>query len=187
LIAHALAILREVGLEAAIAGALPDFESTLAAYAPIVPDSRSGLGPLAGICAALAATSARYVVFLPIDMPLLPASLIEYLLHHAQMKSSAVTVPSVNGFDQTFPVVLDRSVLPALQSELDSRRCGCFAAFQIASKSLGQTVAGVAVELLAQSGQVAHPLGLAPLRWFLNVNTPPDHQRAEALWTRAVA
>ena len=140
-----------------------------------------GLGPLAGICAALAAASARYVVFLPVDLPLLPASLIAYLLHHARITGCAVTVPSVNGFAQTFPVVLDRAVLPALQTRARLRTRGCFSAFQAAAAAAGQPIASVAVELLAQSGQVAHPLGLPPLRWFLNLNTPQDLERAEAL------
>ncbi len=187
LIAHALAILREAGLPVTIAGTVPAADSAVAAYAPIIHDPQSGLGPLAGICAALETASTYYVVFLPIDLPLLPSSLITYLLHHARITGSSVTLPSVNGFNQTFPAVLDRSVLPALQAELHSGRRGCFAAFQAASKSLGQPIAAVAVELLAQAGQVAHPYGLAPLRWFLNVNTPQDLERAEPLCPRAIA
>jgi molybdopterin-guanine dinucleotide biosynthesis protein A len=187
LIAHAIAALREAGLPTTIAGADPTALSTLAGYAPIVPDSKRGLGPLAGICAALEAASARFVVFLPIDLPLLPPSLIAYLLRHARITSRAVTVPSVNGFAQTFPVVLERSVLPALRIELHTGKQGCFSAFQAASDAFGQPIGCVAVELLAQSGQVAHPLGLAPVRWFLNLNTPQDLERAELLWSHAIA
>jgi molybdenum cofactor guanylyltransferase len=187
LVAHALSILREAGLPASIAGANPQANSSLIAYAPVVDDPKPGLGPLAGICAALAAVTTRYVVFLPVDLPLLPSSLIVYMLHHAQITGRAVTVPTVNGFSQTFPVVLDQSVLPALQSDLHSGQGGCFSAFQTAAKSLGQPIASVAVELLAQSGQIAHPLGLAAAHWFLNVNTPQDLHRADALMAHAIA
>lgn len=187
LIEHALTKLREAGLPATIAGASPAADSALAAYAPVVRDPQPGLGPLAGICAALGAASARSVIFLPVDLPLLPPSLIVYLLHHARITSRAVTVPSVNGFAQTFPVVLDRSVLPALRTELHSGKRGCFSAFQAAAESFGQPISVAAVELLAQSGQVAHPLGLPPFRWFLNVNTPQDLQRAEALGAHSIA
>ncbi|MGB8029788.1 MAG: molybdenum cofactor guanylyltransferase [Terracidiphilus sp.] len=187
LIEHALTTLREAGLPARIAGASPAAHSALAAYAPIVRDPQSGLGPLAGICAALEAASTRYAVFLPIDLPLLPASLVAYLLHRARITGRAVTVPAVNGFAQTFPVVLDRSVLPAFQTELHSGKRGCFSAFQAAAEGLGQPIASVAVELLAQPGQVAHPLGLAPLRWFLNVNTPQDLERAAAFAAHSIA
>ena len=187
LIEYALTTLREAGLSTTIAGASPDVESDLAAYAPVIRDAQPGLGPLAGICAALEAGSTRYLVFLSIDLPLLPASLIAYLLYYARITGCAVTVPSVNGFAQTFPVVLDRSVLPVLQTQLDSGKRGCYAAFQAAARNAGEPIASVAVELLAQSGQVAHPLGLAPLRWFLNVNTPQDLERAETLAAQSIA
>jgi hypothetical protein len=32
----------------------------------------------------------------------------------------------------------------------------------------------VPAEVLVQTGQVAHPQALAPLRWFLNINTAAD-------------
>jgi molybdenum cofactor guanylyltransferase len=197
LIAHALSILREAGLPASIAGANPragkleekgsQENSALATFAPIVEDSQPGFGPLAGICAALSAAATRYVVFLPVDLPLLPSSLIAYMLHHAQITGRAVTVPSVNGFSQTFPVVLDQSVLPALQNDLHSGQRGCFSAFQSAAGGLGQPIASVAVEPLVQSGQITHPLGLAAAYWFLNMNTPQDLHRAEALIARVIA
>src|ERR1700722_14053707 len=197
LIAHALSILREAGLATAIAGVNPragdsqgnesQENGALASFAPIVEDSERGFGPLAGICAALATVATRYVVFLPVDLPLLPSSLITYMLHHAQITGLAVTIPAVNGFSQTFPVVLDRSVLPALQNDLHSGQRGCFSAFQSAASCLGQPIASVAVELLVQSGQITHPLGLAAAHWFLNMNTPQDLHRAEALMSRVIA
>ncbi len=94
-----------------------EWSASGAAYAPVIDDPQPGLGPLAGICAALAAVATRYVVFLPVDLPLLPSPLIAYMLHRAEITGRAVTIPSVNGFGQTFPVVLDRSVLPALQRD----------------------------------------------------------------------
>jgi molybdenum cofactor guanylyltransferase len=192
LIANALSILHQAGLPATIAGANSAHSSTLAAYGPIIEDPEPGLGPLAGICAALSATSlspasARYAVFLPVDLPFVPPSLIAYLLRSAQITSRAVTVPAVNGFVQTFPVVLDRSVFPALQTELHSGKRGCFSAFRAAADGLAQPIATVALELLVQSGRVAHPFDLPPVRWFLNLNTPQDLQKAEALWSRAIA
>jgi molybdopterin-guanine dinucleotide biosynthesis protein A len=174
LIVNALSILRRAGLPACIAGA----GSRLASFAPVVEDAESGLGPLAGICAALSSTSARHAAFLPVDLPLLPASLLAFLLHHAQITGSAITIPTVNGFAHTFPAILDRSVAPLLAAELAAGRRGCFAAFQAAAAALKQPVAQVAVELLVQSGQVDDPSGLPAARWFLNVNTPVDLERA---------
>ena len=187
LIAHAVSILLEAGLAVAIAGASSSARTSLAAYAPVVEDSQPGLGPLSGICTAMAGTSARFAVFLPVDLPLLPPSLIAYLLHHARITGHAVTVPSINGFIQTFPAVLERSALPELQNELHSGQRGCFSAFRAAADGLSQPIAGLDVELLAQSGQISHPLGLPPVRWFHNVNTVQDLHRAEALWSHAIA
>ncbi len=187
LVAHALSILSQAGLSVAVAGARPSAHAALEAFAPVVEDPEPGLGPLAGICAALAATSARYAVFLPVDLPLLPPALIGFLLHHARITGQAVTIPSVTGFDQTFPVVLDRALLPALKAALDARSGGCYSAFQVAAAIQGQPINRVAVELLAQSGQVTHPLGLPPVRWFLNLNTPSDVEQAEAFLGRRIA
>lgn len=177
LIARALGILREAGLEASIAGA----RSSLESFAPVVADAARGLGPLSGICAALQSASARWAVFLPVDLPLLPAALLAYLLRHAQTTGRAITVASACGFAQTFPAVVDRAALPALEAELQAGRRGCFAAFQAAAVSLGESVQGIAVEFLVQAGQVAHPDALSAFEWFLNVNSPQDLARAEAL------
>jgi molybdopterin-guanine dinucleotide biosynthesis protein A len=174
LVAHAIGILRAAGLPVSLAGA----RSPLDSYAPVVSDDEPGLGPLAGICAALHSASKRLSVFLPVDTPLLPPGLIAYLLHHARVTGMAVTLPMVNAFPQTFPVVLSREALPVLKRELADRRAGCYAAFRAAAAGLGQSVALVPVEMLIQSGQVSHPTALPAARWFLNINAPADLDRA---------
>lgn len=175
LVVHALAILRQAGLTAKIAGA----RSSLSAFAPVVEDAEADLGPLCGICAALTSMASRWAVFVPVDLPLLPASLIRFLLKHAEITGRPVTVPSVNGFTQTFPAVVDRAALPALRRELDAGRLGCFSAFQAAADHHGELMTVLPVEMVVQSGQVAHLDGLPAARWFLNVNAPADLRRAE--------
>lgn len=177
LLARALGILREAGLPGAIAGA----RSPLGGFAPVVEDAALGLGPLGGVCAAMASTQAQHAVFLSVDMPLLPASLVAYLLRHAQITGAAVTVPSVNGFAQTFPAVVDRDALSALETSLLSGHGGCFAAFRAAAVKLGRRFSILPVELLAQPGHVAHADGLPAAFWFLNVNGPAELERAQAL------
>lgn len=175
LVARALNILREAGLTASIAGA----RSALTNHAQVVEDC--GQGPLSGICAALASSSTRYAVFLPVDLPLLPASLLRLLLHHAQVTGAAVTAPSVNGFAQTFPAVVDRAALATFESTLAEGGGGCFTAFQVAAVQLGKPFSVIAVELLTQCGQVDHPDSLPASLWFLNVNTPQDLEYAQTL------
>jgi molybdopterin-guanine dinucleotide biosynthesis protein A len=181
LVAHALGILQQAGLTASLAGG----NSSLASFAPIIADCEPGRGPLGGICAALASTSKRWAVFLPVDSPLLPASLVVFLLDHARITCRAVTLCSVNGFAQTFPAVVDRAALTALEKELVAGRAGCFSAFQAASASLGQPVSILPVEMLVQAGHIFHPEALPATRWFLNVNSSADLRRAEACWNES--
>jgi len=183
LIAHALAALRGAGMEPAIAGDRSD----LAHFAPIVADAEPGQGPLGGICAALESASARFSVFLPVDLPLLPSSLIDCLLHRAQIAASAMTIPSVCGAANPFPAILERRMLAPLRAELNAGRRGCLAAFHAAAAALGQQVSVVAAELLVQSGLAAHPLGLPVAFWFLNVNAGADLARTARLLGEHIA
>jgi len=174
LVAHALGVLRGAGLDASIAGA----RTALGAFAPVVQDPDPGLGPLGGICAALASTAARWAVFLPVDLPLLPSALVWHLLDRARDTGRPVTIASAAGFGQTFPAVLDRALLPFLQSELDAGLGGCFSAFHVAAAGLGQAVDVVPIELIVQAGQVVHPEGLPATSWFFNINSMDDLRRA---------
>ena len=79
LVARALGILREAGLPGFIAGARVSLET----FAPVI--SEHGLGPLGGICAALASAAVSVAVFLSVDMPLIPAALLKLMLDHAQI------------------------------------------------------------------------------------------------------
>jgi molybdopterin-guanine dinucleotide biosynthesis protein A len=182
LVEQALGILHDAGLEAQIAGA----RTSLDVFAPIIEDAEPGRGPLGGICAAMGAMTARLAVFLPVDLPLVPAALIGFLVNHAEITGRVVTVPSVNGYAQTFPAVVDREALPALRKELEGGHGGCFAGFQAAATSRGEAVSVVPIELTVQAGKVAHPEGLPAARWFLNVNSPADLRRAEASWHRVI-
>ena len=179
LVEHAIAIMRGAGLEPRIAGAQC---GELSRFAAVVADEpgESGLGPLAGICAGLEAC-ARRAVFLPVDLPLIPASLIEYLIHHATVTEAAATVVSVGGFVQTFPAVVDRAALPSLRESLHSGDRNCLKAFRAAGRVVAGGLSVSAVELLAQAGQVRHARGLHPSSWFLNVNTPGDVDVVSAL------
>jgi len=176
LLVHALRILRDAGLSASIAGA----HSPLESFAPVVPDAEPDRGPLGGICDALDATKARWAVFIPVDLPLLPPSLVTYLLQKAQEPGTAVSLASASGFTQTFPAVVDRALLPGLRRALESCQTGCYSAFQSSAAAIGKSVKIVAVEQAVKDGKLAHPRALPVESWFLNVNKPADLQSAEA-------
>ncbi|MGB8261523.1 MAG: molybdenum cofactor guanylyltransferase [Terracidiphilus sp.] len=170
LIARALGILRAAGLDTAIAGA----RQPLGGYAPVVADSEPELGPLGGVCAALATLEAERALFLPVDMPLMAPSLLRCLIGLAERESAAVAVPQLDGFAQTFPAVVSRAALPFLRRELEAGRRGCLAAFQAAAAALGQQVALLPVEESVRREGLVHPRGTAAESWFLNVNTASD-------------
>ncbi len=183
LIVHALNILRQAGLSVAIAGA----RTRLASFAPVVADCELNRGPLGGICAALASTTARWAVFLPVDMPLVPASLVTLLLQQAEACGAAVALVEVNGFTQTFPAVVEQALLPGLRIALQDGKGGCLAAFRVVASALGQSVMALPLEIAVQDGRVVHPEGLPVECWFLNVNTAEDLARAEVCLPRGIA
>jgi hypothetical protein len=102
-------------------------------------------------------------------------------VYQARITGLSVTLPSVNGFAQTFPVVLSLDTLQVLERELDSGRGGCYAAFQAAAAGRGEPVSIVPAEVLVQSRKITHPAALPVARWFLNVNAPVDLRRASAI------
>ncbi len=181
LIAHAIGILEGAGLPVVIAGARAEARFRLESFAPVMSDSETGLGPLGGICTALASASAPYAVILPVDLPFVPSSLIRYLVHHARVTESAITLISVNGLPQTFPAVVSKTLYPTLQEELENGRLGCLAAFQAAAIRMGSRFCSLAAEVLVQSGQVSHPQALPVVRWFLNLNAEQDVSRASSI------
>lgn len=184
LMARALATLRAAGLEPQIAGA----RSALGAFANVIEDN--GDGPLAGICAALAATDAERAVFLAVDQPLAPPRLIEALIEDALITNAAVVLPRAAGFTETFPAVVDRAALPVLREALAAGDGGCFRAFARAATELKRPLRAVPVELLAQAGRVADERGVPASMWCKSVNTPAELRRAERLMAgsgRAIA
>lgn len=178
LVRCAIEILRAAGLDPHIAGARVD----LSPYAPAVADdpAHAGLGPLAGICPALEVCSARFAVFIPVDLPLLPPGLVSYLVHHAQVTESAITLASICGFVETFPVVIARDAAPMLKASLRSEDRKCLNAFRRAAEALSRPCSAVPVELLLQAGQICDPDGLPPRAWFLSINNTEDLAEAEA-------
>lgn len=180
LIAHAVDALHAAGLQPAIAGAHAD----LSAFAPLIPDSEPDRGPLGGVCAALEQSQAEMAIFVSVDMPLLPPSAIEYLVCHAASAGELVTVYAVNGFAQTFPAVIRRQAVSTLKAELAAGRGGCFAALEAAARMQGEEIRVLPVEYLAQAGHVRDGRGLPPARWFANLNTRADLDRA-GQWLQA--
>ena len=82
--------------------ALVGDKARLRPYGWVIEDVYPGHGPLGGIHAALTSASASELnLFLAVDIPSVPATLLKYLLKGAEDSGSVVTVPCCNGFTQT--------------------------------------------------------------------------------------
>jgi molybdopterin-guanine dinucleotide biosynthesis protein A len=173
----ALSTFSEAGVFARIAG----FRSALGAFAEAVPDTFLDCGPLGGVHAGLSASRAEWNLFLPVDLPLMPSSLLACLLRRAVFTRAPVTSVRLNGRMEPFPVVLHGSVLAAVERCLQSGQTACYAAWQSIPHDLGAELDAVAVESLVQCGQARHPDGLPPALWFFSANTPSDLERLNAI------
>jgi len=125
-----------------------------------------------------------------VDMPLMPPPLLRCLLQRASLTGAAVTASRLNGRLEPFPVVLHRSVLPLIARELDggaAKSPSCRAVWEAIPQQLGLPLDAPSVEILLQCGQISHPLGLPPVLWFQNANTPADLARVNLFATEALA
>ena len=169
LIERALKTLRLLsGPPPQIAAPRPD----LAAYAPILPDLHPNCGPLSGIEAALAATTHPLNLFLPVDLPLLPAPFLRCLIHRAQTTGAMVTIPRLNGRPQPLCAIYHRVLLPSISQSLQTGNYKVLPAVLTAASQFPQSIDLFDTESLVSINPTLsqHP----PHRWFLNCNTPSD-------------
>ncbi len=123
---------------------------------PVVTDSLPGAGPLAGIAAAGARATGRFLQIVPVDVPLLPTNLVARLA--ARWAPPAVYVHD-GGRAQPAFALLDTT---CAQDATDALATG--------ERRLGRW--------LARLG--AQPVAMGPATSFLNVNTPSDRRAALA-------
>jgi len=182
LIQIAIQTLTSAGVPARIAGS----RSSLAEFAQEIPDTWPDSGPLGGIHAALSASLADWNLFLPVDLPLMPASLLACLLQRAALTAQPVTATRLNGRLEPFPVVLHRSVLPFVSQCLESGKTACHQAWQTIPQELGTGLDAVPVESLVQCGQCSHSANLPPILWFQSANTPDELARLIAFTQNSI-
>jgi molybdenum cofactor guanylyltransferase len=151
--------------------------SDLSSHAAVIPDLQPGCGPLSGIEAALAASPRPLNVFLPVDIPLLPAHFLLWMLQRAETTGAVMTVPRINGWPQPLCAVYHRDLLGHITASL---RAGDYkvmpvvtAAARAHSSSHPMDIFDVELVSAANSDLVALS-PLPPHRWFHNCNTPED-------------
>ena len=168
--------LRKAGFRPTVAARRSQFgeQSSTPCGAPVVEDRFAEAGPLGGLEAALRSFAVapgepgQAVLFVAVDLPLLPARLLHLLWQRAQWTGALATVPFVAGKPQPLCAVY-RTEMAA----------GIAAALARGERKVMQVVRGLA------PGQLFDPLrieAVAPLqgwrcpeRWFTNVNTPGEY------------
>jgi molybdopterin-guanine dinucleotide biosynthesis protein A len=148
---------------ARIAGARSDLSS----FAPVIPDIHPDCGPLSGIEAALTASRSAFNVFLPVDMPLLPARFLPWMVERARITGALATVPRILGRPQPLCAVYQRDLLPSITAALESGQFKVMAAVGRADLFDVEVLASTDRELPGFSALPVH-------RWFHNCNTPED-------------
>lgn len=167
LVQHAVCLLRSAGLEPHIVGSRPD----LSVYAPVVEDLHAGYGPLGGIEAALASSMSEWNVFLPVDLPLLPAVFVRYLIKRSAITGAVTTIPTVTGRPEPLCAVYRRDLLTGIRASLEARKYKVMDAIENAVRPDQLDLFSVeAVAATRDDWPVDLPLG----RWFQNLNTPSD-------------
>jgi molybdopterin-guanine dinucleotide biosynthesis protein A len=155
--------------------------SDLSSHAEVISDLHPGCGPLSGIEAALAASSRPLNVFLPVDIPLLPAHFLLWMLQRAETTGAVMTVPRMNGWPQPLCAVYHRDLLSHITASL---RAGDYKVMPVvtaaarahsSSHSSSHSIDIFDVELVSSANSELLALSpLPPHRWFHNCNTPED-------------
>ena len=108
LLARSLDLLRALTTEVRIVGPGEKF----AAYGPVIEDVYPGRGPLAGIHAALTASTTELNLILAVDLPLVTEALLRFLIEQAAACAATVTVPRIAGGYQPLCAVYRRAFAP---------------------------------------------------------------------------
>ncbi len=126
---------------------------------------------MSGIEAALAATTQPLNLFLPVDLPLLPAQFLNWMLWRAETTGASMTVPRINGLPQPLCAIYHRNLLQPIRASL---LAGNYKVTAVTSPA-SETIDIFDVEIVASANPELRGLVPSPaLRWFHNCNTPED-------------
>ena len=166
LLHRALTALDVVCDRVAIVGEPSKFEKyEFEKYGSVVADIFSGCGPLAGIHAALAQSSAELNLMLAVDMPFVSGELLAFLFAVAEGSDAMIAVPRFgNGF-QPLCAVYRRDFGRIAEQALRAGKYKIDAAFS-------------SVRLRAVEADELAGAGFSEKNFF-NVNTPQDRYAAE--------
>jgi molybdopterin-guanine dinucleotide biosynthesis protein A len=145
----------------------------LSSFAPLVPDIHPGCGPLGGIEAALLHTTAAWSLFLAVDMPFVPADLLQtWVQEILTIKSARAALFTVEGRPQPALCLLHHELAPFIQHKIEQQEFKLLPALEGAARSL-------ASQLGARLDEVMVVRPATDATWFANLNTPEEFAIAE--------
>ncbi len=130
-----------------------------------IPDRFPGCGPLAGIDAALAATSAELNFILSVDTPFIPQAFVRYLVERARGNDALVTYPRLATGYQPLCAVYRKGFGSIAQAALES---GHYKIDPLFARIQTCTIDDADLRTLGFGDEI-----------FDNLNTPEDWDRAQ--------
>jgi len=132
----------------------------------LLADTKSGIGPLAGIHTALSHSTSDWNLILAVDLPLLATEMLMWLAH-LEAHTEVAIVPRVQSRLQPLSALYHRDLLPDVERALEKRQ-----------SSIHRLLERVNTRIIEEDQLIAN--GFSP-EMFLNVNTPEDLERARAV------
>ncbi len=151
----------------------------LAEFAPVVPEARLDVGPAAGIEAGLLAATQPWVMFMPVDVPLVPGELLQRWCKEALRVGMSVSYLGMGGKQPAF-CLLRRERLGSFTESLDGGERRLEVLLHLSAKADGDDSWMYDEYELYGGIEDTAPDEETLERWFLNVNTPQELADAEA-------
>lgn len=147
-------------------------------FAPVVPEGRSEAGPIAGLEAGLLAAVYEWTLFVPVDVPGVPASLLRAwagAVSGAGDRKVRISYLRAQGQHQPVFCMLHRCCAGLLPRAINKAGLPLRLVLAALAEQIGPESLWVA-DAEAFGGNVA-PATLAT--WFRNINTPEEHHALE--------
>jgi len=187
LIQRAVAKLRRICADVHILGSNP----ALADYAPLVPDLHPDCGPVGGIEAALSHSPHDWNLILPVDVPFLPAAVLEIwanvIVNPAE--TARVAMFTVDGRPQPAVCLLHKQIAPSIAAAVALGELKLLAVLEASAevlalqreRPLDQFLRLTPIESLQSQNPGITPEQPAAIGlWFANLNSRQDFAEAEA-------
>lgn len=136
--------------------------SRYSAFGAVVEDAEFGRGPLSGIQAALHATQTDLNLILSVDLPLITAEFLIWLLQQARTGEQMITMPETLGRLQPLCAVYKRQVLEHVDRALAQRE---FKVTRLATRVATRIVSEEEMQSAGFDQQI-----------FANLNTPEEYE-----------